>query len=104
MCQEVSRELARLIGNTSIAAKPIAYIDQLRGDEPAIDLNIAAINMIDKLKAHALSDIYVSVLVRKYAFSWNYAEIAEDLNLVSWQTAMNICQNGLLLLKERGYK
>lgn len=104
MCQEMNKTLARLISNTSISAKPVAYIDQLRGNEEAMDLNIATLNMIDKLKSFALPDIYVAVIVHRFVGNWDYAEIAKELNLVSWQTAMNICNNGLALLKERGYR
>jgi hypothetical protein len=60
--------------------------------------------MVDKLQKYAIPAIYIDVITHVCVHNWSFSEIAEALNIVSWQRARTIYMRGIELLKERGYK
>lgn len=107
ICKVLERELARFESNLqSKAAKAYIGIENLGPLEleDIVDREIEKAELQAKLERYALHPIYVDVVLYRVVHNWNYAEIAEALNIVSWQQARLMFDQAIELLRERGYK
>lgn len=104
ICKELEVELSKMYAHTSVHAHSISYIDSLREEEKLETLEAKALELLDKLRAHALPDIYIQVLILKFAYDYDHVRIAKELSLPYWQTSKDIYYSAIELLKEIGYK
>lgn len=105
ICKELERELAKCNASQQskraiahIGIENLAIADTSENKEEQLE------TLADKLRKYALPPIYVDVIIYVCVHNWNFSEIAEALNIVSWQRARTIYNQGIELLRERGYR
>lgn len=56
-----------------------------------------------KMKSYYIDELTVQMLAAKFVFDWNYAQIAEEFNIVNVETAYRMIKKAKMFLKERGF-
>ncbi len=104
MCKDIERELSRLTGGLFGGVESLRPgIENIASKVEPEDKDDQALLLAAKLKLYALPNIYVDVIVLVCVNNWSFAEVAQQLDIVSRQQARWIYNRGLELLKERGF-